>query len=244
MPSRDTQFSVAAPPEALWAFIRDIESLCTCIPGVERVSLIDDRSADLTVKEKVGVIPMIVTLRATIETEEPPRRLRASAIAEHLTMDIEVHLERTVAGTELRGRFDVVGTGQLKPIVDRLFEKRATERAEQFAAALEARFGAAAQDGSDAQGSARGDVQGGAPGSDRDAVQGGAQAHAHAPAVPSSAATAGAQTALRSGASAPPPGATTVENPALAAGAPGTGWLARLWRWMRARAGGPRAPRG
>jgi len=142
MPQRETRFTVNAQPPELWKFIRDIESLCTCIPGVEKIVLLDERTADLTVKEKVGVIPMVLTLRASIESEDPPRRLHATARAEHLTMTIEVSLEKTASGTELRALFDVTGTGQLKPIVDRLFEKRATERAAQFADCLQKRFGA------------------------------------------------------------------------------------------------------
>lgn len=144
MPQRETRFTVNAQPLELWKFIRDIESLCTCIPGVEKIVLLDERTADLTVKEKVGVIPMVLTLRASIDAEDPPRRLHATARAEHLTMSIEVSLEKTANGTELRGLFDVTGTGQLKPIVDRLFEKRATERAAQFADCLQQRFGAVA----------------------------------------------------------------------------------------------------
>ena len=142
MPQRETRFTVDAEPLELWKFIRDIESLCTCIPGVEKIVLLDERTADLTVKEKVGVIPMVLTLRASIDSEDPPRRLHATARAEHLTMTIEVSLEKTANGTELRGLFDVTGTGQLKPIVDRLFEKRATERTAQFADCLQKRCGA------------------------------------------------------------------------------------------------------
>lgn len=141
MPRRETKFAVSARPEELWTFIRDFESLCTCIPGVEKIDLLDDRTANLTVKEKVGIVPMILTLRARIESEDPPHRLHASARAEHLTMAIDVSLERTATGSELRGLFDVTGTGQLKPIVDRLFEKRATERSAQFAECLGKRFG-------------------------------------------------------------------------------------------------------
>jgi carbon monoxide dehydrogenase subunit G len=151
MPQRETRFTVNAPPPELWKFIRDIESLCTCIPGVEKIVLLDERSADLTVKEKIGVIPMVLTLRAIIESEDPPRRLHATAKAEHLTMNIDVSLEKTAGGTELRALFDVAGTGQLKPIVDRLFEKRATERAAQFADCLQQRFGAAPPAGAPAQ---------------------------------------------------------------------------------------------
>ena len=151
MPQRETRFSVNAPPPELWKFIRDIQSLCTCIPGVEKIVLLDGRTADLTVKEKVGVIPMVLTLRASIESEDPPRRLHATARAEHLTMTIDVSLEKTDSGTELRCLFDVAGTGQLKPIVDRLFEKRATERAAQFADCLQQRFGTLPPAGASAQ---------------------------------------------------------------------------------------------
>jgi carbon monoxide dehydrogenase subunit G len=144
MPQREARFAVNAPPDELWGFIRDFESLCTCIPGVERIRRVDDRTAELTVKEKVGVVPLIVNLTARIESEEPPRSLHAIARAEHLTMEIDVALQGTGSGTELLALFKVAGEGQLKPIVDRLFERRATERAAQFADCLEKRFGVVA----------------------------------------------------------------------------------------------------
>lgn len=143
MPQREAKFAVNAPPDELWRFIRDFRSLCTCIPGVERISLVDDRTAELTVKEKVGVVPLILTLRAQIDSEEPPHRLHATARAEHLTMAIDVTLQATESGTELFSLFNVKGEGQLKAIVDRLFERRATERTAQFADCLQKRFGGA-----------------------------------------------------------------------------------------------------
>jgi carbon monoxide dehydrogenase subunit G len=142
MPQREAKFAVNARPAEVWKFIRDFRSLCTCIPGVERITLVDDRTAELTVKEKVGVVPLIVTLKAQIDSEEPPHRLHAVARAEHLTMEIDVTLQETGAATELLALFNVKGEGQLKAIVDRLFERRATERAAQFAECLEKRFGA------------------------------------------------------------------------------------------------------
>jgi carbon monoxide dehydrogenase subunit G len=142
MPRREARFTVQAPPEELWTFLRDFESLCTCIPGVERINVLDHRSAELRVKEKVGVVPLIVDLRAEIDSEEPPHRLHATAKGEQVTMAIDVTLQRTGSGTELLSVFDVKGEGPLKPIVDRLFEKRATERTAQFADCLGKRFGA------------------------------------------------------------------------------------------------------
>jgi len=154
MRQREARFTVNAPAADLWRFIRDFESLCTCIPGVERIERLDDRSAALTVKEKVGVVPLIVDLTARIETEDPPRSLHAVAKAEHLTMEIDVALTESGAQTELRSLFKVVGEGPLKPVVDRLFERRATERTAQFAECLAQRFGADAPDDGRLRGSA------------------------------------------------------------------------------------------
>ncbi len=141
MPRREARFSVSAPPADLWRFIRDFESLCTCIPGVEGLTRVDDRTARFTVEEKVGVVPLRVALTAHIDTEDPPRGLHAVARAEHLDIDIDVRLAPAESGTELTTRFEVAGRGPLKPVVDRLFERRATERAAQFADCLARHFG-------------------------------------------------------------------------------------------------------
>ena len=140
MPRREARFDVQAPPADLWRFLRDFETLCTCSPGVERIQVLDGNTAELTVREKIGVVPMVLTLRAEIESEDPPHRLHAIAKAEHLTMAIDVSLQPNGGHTELVSVFDVKGEGQLKAIVDRLFEKRATERSEQFAECLRKRF--------------------------------------------------------------------------------------------------------
>jgi carbon monoxide dehydrogenase subunit G len=142
MPQREAKFDINAPPGEVWKFIRDFESLCTYIPGVERVKRVDDRTAELTVREKVGIVPLILTLTARIDSEEPPHRLHAIATAEHLTMEIDVTLRGVASGTELLGQVKVRGEGQLKAIVDSLFEKRATERTAQFADGIGKRFGA------------------------------------------------------------------------------------------------------
>jgi carbon monoxide dehydrogenase subunit G len=144
MPRREAKFAVSSSPQEVWRFIRDFESLCTCIPGVERIRRVDDRTAELTVKEKIGAVPLVMTLIAHVESEDPPHRLHATARAEHLTMAIDVSLRADGAATELASCFDVRGEGPLKPIVDRLFERRATERTAQFAECLGKRFSAEA----------------------------------------------------------------------------------------------------
>jgi carbon monoxide dehydrogenase subunit G len=137
---REATFAVGVPPQELWQFLRDFEALCSCIPGVERLQVLDALTAQFAVREKVGVVPLVVELNARIESEEPPLRLHAVARGQHVLITIDVELSPTQAGTELRSVFQVKGEGPLKPVVDRLFEKRATERTAQFAEALAERF--------------------------------------------------------------------------------------------------------
>jgi carbon monoxide dehydrogenase subunit G len=143
MHQREAAFTVPTPPDAVWRFIRDFESLCACFPGVERLQRIDGRTVELTVVEKVGVVPIRVELTARIDAEDPPNSLHAVATAEHVDVEIDVRLRATEPGTELVGLVRLSGRGPLKPVVDRLFERRATERTAQFAQLLEARFGGA-----------------------------------------------------------------------------------------------------
>jgi carbon monoxide dehydrogenase subunit G len=144
MPRHEASYQIGAPPLAVWGFIRDFEALCACIPGVERVQLVDERTAELTVTEKVGVVPLTVQLRAQIDEEHAPHHLAARASAEHLTMAFRVTLEARGGGSEMTGVVEISGEGPLKPVVDRLFERRARERAEQFGLTLAERFGATA----------------------------------------------------------------------------------------------------
>jgi len=145
MHQRQAVFTVATAPDVVWRFIRDFESLCSCIPGVEQLHRVNDTTAKMTVVEKIGVVPLRVNLTACIDAEDPPRSLHAVATAEHVDVEIDVRLRAIGAGTELTSSVKVAGRGPLKPIVDRLFERRATEKTEEFAQVLEARFGAASK---------------------------------------------------------------------------------------------------
>lgn len=108
---------------------------------MERLHRVDDTTAEVTVVEKVGAVPMRVELNAHIDAEDPPHSLHAVAKGKHVDVEIDVRLCAKGSGTELTSRFQVIGRGPLKPVVDRLFERRADERAAQFTQLLEARFG-------------------------------------------------------------------------------------------------------
>lgn len=138
---REIAFLVEAPLWEVWAFLRDVHAVCTCIPGVEQVVLVDDRTAELTVKEPVGGVPRVSALRVSIVAEDPPHGLRAAAIARHLAIEFDVTLQQAGSGTRLLGLIRARDTGPRERVVDGLFERRVSERTAQFAARLEQRFG-------------------------------------------------------------------------------------------------------
>lgn len=72
MPEGTIAFDVTAPIEKVWSFLSDIRQVGRCVPGVDRIEVLDATHArwDLTVK--IG--PLSQTLKVTTETLEqvPP----------------------------------------------------------------------------------------------------------------------------------------------------------------------------
>lgn len=142
MPRAEMKIAVNVPAPAVWSLIRDVEALCGCIPGVEGVKVVDQETAEVTVRERVGIVPLVLNLRARIDSEEPPRRLHATATAEHLILGLQVTLRGTASGTEVVAVMEVKGEGPLGPIIDNIFKKKAGEHAARFADCVRKRLGA------------------------------------------------------------------------------------------------------
>jgi carbon monoxide dehydrogenase subunit G len=84
----DDSFEVDAPLERVWALLKDIPRVATCIPNAEITEVVDDTTYRAKVSVKVG--PVSVSYRATIVVEG---------------FDDAAHVARfTVKGAELRGR--------------------------------------------------------------------------------------------------------------------------------------------
>ena len=66
-----------APPEAVWSLLLDVDRFSACIPGVEDVRPIDDRTFDGTILASVGPMSGTFGFRARILEAEPLRALAA-----------------------------------------------------------------------------------------------------------------------------------------------------------------------
>ena len=59
---------VAAPADALWAYLLDVEKVAPCMPGAELTETIDDRNWKGTVRAKFG--PVSMWFAGTVSMEE------------------------------------------------------------------------------------------------------------------------------------------------------------------------------
>jgi carbon monoxide dehydrogenase subunit G len=64
----ENEFTVAAPAEALWAYLLDVEKVAPCMPGAELTDTIDDRNWKGTVHAKFG--PVSMSFAGTVSMEE------------------------------------------------------------------------------------------------------------------------------------------------------------------------------
>ncbi len=69
------QFTVPAPIEAVWSFLRDVNSFASCIPDVQLVQAIDERTFNAVVKVQILTMKAQFQISATIVEETPPVHL-------------------------------------------------------------------------------------------------------------------------------------------------------------------------
>jgi carbon monoxide dehydrogenase subunit G len=78
------QFTLQAPIQQVWDFLLDPETLITCIPGAEKMEVIDDRTYESIVKQKVGPIAVKFRFTTTLAKMDPPRYLEAVGSGEEV----------------------------------------------------------------------------------------------------------------------------------------------------------------
>lgn len=140
-------FTIPAPIDRVWAFIRDPDRVAPCIPGCERVETISATSYRSTIAVALGPIKARFVVVVEITDEKPPTGLtcvtkgeeggRASVIsatsklllAEANEGETEVHYTSEVS---IVGRLGKFGLGIMK--------KRAAQLAGEFAGAVQKRM--------------------------------------------------------------------------------------------------------
>jgi carbon monoxide dehydrogenase subunit G len=133
----------------VWDFLLDVNRSSACMPGVEQVTLVDDRTFEGTIEARVGPISGNFGFQAHILESDPPRQLKAevtgtdSVTKSTLRMDITMDLQPVGATTtelayqaivNIQGRLAILGEIVLRATAAVILEEFAKRLREQLAA--------------------------------------------------------------------------------------------------------------
>lgn len=144
----EEKFLVLAPIQKVWDFLQDPNGFGSCIPGCERIELVDKDNFITTVKVKVGPFSMRFNFSTTIKEANPPFFMRAAGDGEEANKMGRFRHETTIDfkslsenETEISYRSEVVIVGKLATFGDRIMKAKAKDLGKEFAQAVEKHLG-------------------------------------------------------------------------------------------------------
>jgi uncharacterized protein len=115
---------VDAEAQRVWDLLLDVNRFAACMPGVEHVTQVDDRTFDGVISARVGPMSGKFSFRARIVESKPPSELLAkiegtdSVTRSTLTVDMDMKLTSPKANqtqvsyraaVEIKGRLAILG---------------------------------------------------------------------------------------------------------------------------------------
>ena len=147
----EDRFTVRAPVADVWAFLRDPQRVASCIPGTERIEVIDDRHYHVVAGARVSFLSVSFALTVAVTEIEEPLRLVSVAegmdarIKERVKLSSTLTLEpRGPAATEVTYTIDLAVFGKLASLGLGVIKGKAKQMAADFATCIRTRLEAAA----------------------------------------------------------------------------------------------------
>jgi carbon monoxide dehydrogenase subunit G len=137
------KIDVRAPAQKAWDFLTDIKSFSSCMPGLEKVTQIDERTFGGIIAASVGPISGQFSFRATIVDSKPPDELVVrtegtdSVTGSRMNADVTINMREPLKNhTQLEYRADVQIQGRLAILGDMIVRATASLMLEDFAERL------------------------------------------------------------------------------------------------------------
>lgn len=137
------RIDVNVPALTAWDFLNDIDRFSSCLPGLEKVTRLDDRTFDGVIGAAVGPISGKFSFRATIVESTPPKamvvRTEGTDSVTNSTMSGDLNLtlsEPQANRTELNYHAQVAIKGRLAILGDMILRATATLLLEEFSRRL------------------------------------------------------------------------------------------------------------
>ncbi|HEY7138847.1 MAG TPA: SRPBCC domain-containing protein [Methylomirabilota bacterium] len=143
----EDRFTVRAPIERVWAFLRDAERVAPCVPGVERIEVIDDRRYRVVALASVSFLSLSFAMDVTVTEVDEPRRLVSVAqgidarLRERVKLTSELGLEAAGPGeTIVDYRIELGVVGKLASLGLSVIKGKARQMATAFAGSVRDRL--------------------------------------------------------------------------------------------------------
>jgi uncharacterized protein len=135
----DGKIELDVPTQKAWDFLIDINKFSTCLPGIDEITQIDDKTFDGTISATVGPISGKFCFRSTIVESRPPDQMivrtegtdsvTKSTVNADMTVDLR---EISQNKTEMDYRADIKIKGRLAILGDMVLRATATLILQEF----------------------------------------------------------------------------------------------------------------
>ena len=150
----EDRFTVKAPIDTVWAFLRDPHQVAPCIPGAEKIEVVDDTHYRVVAGARVSFLTLAFSMNVTVTEMDPPRRLVSTAegsdarLKERVRLASELTLEPIgAAETAVSYKIDLTVFGKLASLGFSVIKGKARQMAEDFATDIRGRLEAGPQGG-------------------------------------------------------------------------------------------------
>jgi carbon monoxide dehydrogenase subunit G len=136
------KIDIRAPAAKVWDFLIDIDRFASCVPGLEGVTQIDERTFEGVVGAAVGPISGKFTFRSTIVESTPPAAMTVqtdgtdSVTKSNVGAKLVVELTAAADQTQLGYRADIKIKGRLAILGDMVLRATGALLLEEFARRL------------------------------------------------------------------------------------------------------------
>jgi carbon monoxide dehydrogenase subunit G len=133
------RFTLKAPVQKVWDFLLEPGTMASCIPGVEKVEAIDDKTYECIVKQSVGPISVRLKFTVVLTEVDPPKYIKAVSRGEAIgkmgtfTSDVVVNsTEISKDEVEVFYQTNVNIVGRLATFGERIMRAKAKSVGEEF----------------------------------------------------------------------------------------------------------------
>jgi uncharacterized protein len=141
------KFTLNAPIQKVWDFLLEPGTLGSCLPGAEKVDIIDEKTYACLVKQSVGPISVKLNFTVALAETDPPKYAKAVGRGEALgkmgtfTCDVTVRLNE-IAKDEIEVAYqtNVNIVGRLATFGERIMRAKAKSVGDEFTRNLQGKL--------------------------------------------------------------------------------------------------------